>query len=50
MNFYICDRKACGKECPNPECSHTVDIEHAKNFEGNEDTGYWEVEKTDDRP
>lgn len=37
---YVCDKKACGKECPsevfgNGEalCSHTLDISHAKNFE-----------------
>lgn len=29
--LYICDRRACNK-C-NPECMHTNDISHAKNFE-----------------
>lgn len=28
--FYVCDRKAC-KTC-NPDCKHTSNIEHAKNF------------------
>lgn len=28
--FYICDRKAC-VNC-SPECFHTTDISHAKNF------------------
>ena len=29
--FYICDRRAC-KKC-RPECTHTNDINHARNFE-----------------
>ena len=46
MIFYICDGKACGEECPNPECKHTSDIKHAKNFRHCEeleyDEEYWE--------
>lgn len=30
--LYLCDGLACGKVCPNPECKHTTDIRHAKNF------------------
>ena len=30
--LYICDRKACGEECPNQECKHTLDPGHAINF------------------
>lgn len=30
--LYICDRKACGEFCPNPECVHTTNIEHALSF------------------
>lgn len=33
---YICDGKACGDVCPNPECRHTLDVWHAKNFQCNE--------------
>lgn len=29
--LYICDRRACNK-C-DPECMHTSDISHAKDFE-----------------
>jgi hypothetical protein len=29
---YLCDRKKC-KDCSYPICTHTSDIEHAKNFE-----------------
>lgn len=32
MVVYLCDRKACDGTCPNPECNHTNDITHAKNF------------------
>lgn len=28
--YYLCDRRACEK-C-NPDCTHTSDIRHAKNF------------------
>ena len=31
--LFLCDRKACGKVCPNKMCSHTADISHAKNFD-----------------
>ncbi len=27
--MFICDRKKCGKECPNPLCLYTSDISHA---------------------
>lgn len=30
--LYLCDHKACGDRC-SPECKHTEDIRHAKNFE-----------------
>ena len=30
--IYLCDRKAC-VQCDNPDCHHTDDIRHAKNFE-----------------
>lgn len=29
--FYVCDRRACNR-CA-PECRHTMDVRHAKNFE-----------------
>lgn len=29
--FYLCDRRKCHK-CSYPECKHTQDITHAKNF------------------
>lgn len=29
---YICDRRACDV-CANPDCNHTFDVRHAKNFE-----------------
>lgn len=29
--MYLCDRKMCNTPC-NPECRHTLDIRHAKNF------------------
>lgn len=41
---YICDRKFC-EECDNPECHHTLDINHAKNFELIADNEYWEKEQ-----
>ena len=31
--LYLCDRKACGDVCPNPECAHTDDIRHARSFQ-----------------
>lgn len=30
---YICDRTQCDGGCPNPDCHHTEDVRHAKNFE-----------------
>lgn len=39
--FYLCDRRACEK-C-RPECSHTTDPSHAKNFVTTEKGGLWEV-------
>lgn len=40
--LYLCDQKRCIK-CHYPECKHTNDIRHAKNFE--KQGGYfWEVE------
>ncbi len=32
MVAYLCDGKAC-KACYNPDCHHTFDIRHARNFE-----------------
>lgn len=29
--IYLCDRKQC-KQCSYPNCKHTTDIKHAKNF------------------
>ena len=29
---YVCDRRACNGDCTSEECTHTKDIEHAKNF------------------
>lgn len=29
--FYLCDRRAC-EHC-SPECEHTIDVRHAKNFQ-----------------
>jgi len=51
MNIaYICDRQLC-PECSWPECTHTIDIEHAANFkpldEKNHDY-YWEVDMNDE--
>lgn len=42
--LYLCDRRAC-KHC-SPECRHTKDIAHAKNFELGID-GVTMVEKED---
>jgi hypothetical protein len=42
--LYLCDRRACTKQC-SPECKHTQDITHAKNFELGED-GKSFIEKT----
>lgn len=27
--IYLCDGKACGDECPNEDCHHTTQWEHA---------------------
>ena len=40
--FYVCDGEACGPECPNEDCYHTSNIEHAANFE-KVPGSYWEV-------
>ncbi len=40
--LYVCDGEACGKECPNEDCHHTSNIEHAANFE-KVAGAYWEV-------
>lgn len=39
--LYLCDKKACGEICPDSECNHTLNIEHAVNFEAvmDEETG-----------
>jgi len=29
---YVCDSRACNGDCTSEECTHTKDIEHAKNF------------------
>ena len=29
--YYVCDRTACGDNC-SPDCNHTSNIAHAKNF------------------
>lgn len=42
---YLCDRKACNG-CgivQSPDCSHTLDIRHAVNFEKLDDKHYIEV-------
>lgn len=31
ITAYLCDRKKC-KDCRYPDCKHTIDITHAKNF------------------
>lgn len=36
--LYRCDGKACGEVCPNPECKHTKDINHAVNFKRYDDS------------
>lgn len=41
---YICDGKAC-PECVNPDCHHTFDITHARNFECIAENEYWEKEE-----
>ena len=29
---YVCDGRSCNDDCTSEECTHTKDIEHAKNF------------------
>lgn len=41
---YICDGKACTR-CDNPDCKHTVDIRHARNFERGAENKYAEKER-----
>lgn len=31
--LYLCDRKQCGVRCHYPECKHTSDLRHAKNYD-----------------
>lgn len=40
---YVCDQKEC-ESCDNPDCHHTLDIKHAKNFEEVEPGKYMEKE------
>ena len=46
--MFLCDRKSCGDACPNENCSHTGDINHAKNFDfvyiDDKLTDYFEME------
>jgi hypothetical protein len=44
---YICDGEKCKGSC-SPECNHTFDISHAKNFERVNDRLYREKEETDE--
>lgn len=41
--LYLCDKKHCGEVCQISECSHTLKIEHAANFEAVKDEGTGEV-------
>lgn len=43
---YLCDKKSCAK-CDNPDCQHTLNIEHAKNFERLDDGRYMEKSADD---
>lgn len=43
---FLCDCKAC-KNCSYPNCRHTTDIRHAKNFEVGGNGDYWEVDDDD---
>ena len=46
--YFICDRKACGNECPKDWaglCNHTDRIKHAKNFEKISEGAYMEKER-----
>lgn len=39
---YVCDREMCGDSC-HDECTHTSDIDHAKNFQKIAENKYAEV-------
>lgn len=42
--LYLCDERAC-KKCSSPNCRHTFQIEHAKNFKKEKEFDiYWEME------
>lgn len=42
--FYICDRQKCPR-CSYPECKHTADVKHAKNFQyGFQSEAFWEID------
>ena len=45
---YICDRRAC-IDCTNDDCTHTTNIDHAKNFIKGKDGKYIEVVNTEER-
>lgn len=45
---YVCDGKKC-KKCRHDICSHTDDVEHAKNFQYDGYISYWEVRELDDK-
>lgn len=42
--LYLCNRERCEDGCQNPDCMHTTDIRHAKNFEERYGYQYWEKE------
>lgn len=42
---YICDGRECEGGCNEPECHHTCNIEHAKNFKRVTDGKWMEVEQ-----
>lgn len=29
--LYLCNKKQCGEECPNPDCNYTTSPKYAKN-------------------
>lgn len=41
---YVCDERYCSEGCTNPDCHHTEDIRHAKNFKCVEDGKWMEKE------
>lgn len=43
---FLCDHRAC-KVCSYPNCRHTFDILHAKNFVVSGNGIYWEVDDDD---